>query len=71
MKKMLKIIGIVLLVIIAFITALLIFLSRQSAVADDYIEKIEAGGAIEAKYLKMGPHVCLSRKKISKRARKR
>lgn len=59
MKKVLKIIGIILLVIvvlIAAIAALLFYLSRQPAVADNYNEKIETGGAIEAKYAEMGPH---------------
>ena len=59
MKKVFKIIGIVLLVIvvlIAAIAALLFYLSRQPAVAENYIEKVETGGEIEAKYLEMGPH---------------
>ena len=56
MKRMLKIIGIILFVIIALIIVLLIFLSKQPAVANNYIEKVETGGKIEEAYLKMGSH---------------
>lgn len=54
MKKALKIIGIVILCIIIFIVILLMCLSKMSALKKDYIEKIETGGDIEAKYLKDG-----------------
>ena len=56
MKKVLKIIGIIVLVIAVLIVALLIWLSKKPAVADDYITKVQTGGEIEAKYLAMGSH---------------
>lgn len=56
MKKVLKIIGILLLCIIAFIVVLLIFLSKRQFVAKDYSEKTETGGTIEANYMKRGAY---------------
>ena len=56
MKKVLKIIGIILLVLAVFVAALMFYLSKRPAVADDYITKVETGGEIEAKYLAMGSH---------------
>lgn len=56
MKKVLKIIGIILLVIVLIIVALLFWLSNKPAVADDYTSKVQTGGIIEAKYLAMGSH---------------
>ena len=56
MKKVLKIIGIIVLVIAVLVAALLIYLSRKPAVAEDYISKVQTGGDIEAKYLAMGSH---------------
>lgn len=49
---MLKIIGIVLLVIVAVVAALLIWISKKPAVVDDYISKVQTDGAIEEKYIK-------------------
>lgn len=56
MKKVLKIIGIIVLVIAVLIAALLVYLSKKPAVADDYTSKVQTGGAIEARYLAMGSH---------------
>lgn len=56
MKKVLKIVGIILLVVAVLVAALLIWLSKKPAVADDYTSKIQTGGTIEAKYLAMGSH---------------
>ena len=56
MKRVLKIIGIIVLVLIVFIAAFLIYLSRKPAVSDDYTTKVETGGTIESKYLAMGSH---------------
>jgi len=56
MKKVLKIIAAAILVIAVGGGALLVYLSKQPVVADDYMEKIETGGPIEKKYLAMGSH---------------
>ncbi len=56
MKKVLKIIAIVIVVIVAAGALLLNYLGKRPVVADDYMEKIETGGEIEAKYLAMGTH---------------
>ena len=60
MKKVvltvLKIAGIVLLVLILLIAGFLFWLSRRAFVPNDYTETVETGGALEAKYLAMGPY---------------
>ena len=60
MKKVvltvLKIAGIVLLVLILLIAGFLFWLSRRPFVPNDYTETVETGGALEAKYLAMGPY---------------
>ena len=60
MKKVvltvLKIAGIVLLVLILLIAGFLFWLSRRPFVPNDYTETVESGGALEAKYLAMGPY---------------
>lgn len=56
MKKVLKVIGIVLLVIAALVAVLLIWLSKKPAVDADYTNKVQTGGPIEEKYLAMGSH---------------
>ena len=60
MKKVvltvLKIAGIVLLVMILLIAGFLFWLSRRPFVPNDYTETVETGGALEAKYLAMGPY---------------
>ncbi len=56
MKKVLKIIGISLLIIVVLAVILLFLLSKLPAVSDNYISKIQTGGSIEAEYLAMGSH---------------
>lgn len=56
MKRVLKIIGIVLLVMVAAIIVILIYLSKRPAVASDYTDQVKTGGGIEAKYLSMGTY---------------
>lgn len=56
MKKVLKVIGIIVLVFVLLVAALLVYLSTKPSVADDYTQKVKTGGTIEAKYLAMGPH---------------
>lgn len=56
MKKVLKIMGIIILSIVVLIVILLVCLSKMSAVAKDYYKKIETGGDIEAKYLADGAY---------------
>ena len=56
MKKVLKVIGIIVLVLAVLIAAFLIYLSKKPAVSNDYTEKVQAGGNMEAKYLAMGSH---------------
>lgn len=56
MKKVLKVIGIVLLIIAALVAVLLIWLSKKPAVDADYTNKVQTGGPIEEKYLAMGSH---------------
>lgn len=50
-KKVLKVIGIIILCIVAFVVILLFCLSKMPAIAKDYTKKIETGGDIEANYL--------------------
>ena len=56
MKKMLKVIGIIVLVAAAVVAAILVILSKSPAVSDDYNSKIRTGGQIEEKYLATGTH---------------
>ncbi len=56
MKKVLKVIGIIVLVLAVLVAAFLIYLSKKPAVSNDYTEKVQTGGSIEAKYLAMGSH---------------
>lgn len=56
MKKVLKVIGIALLVIILLIAALLFWLSKQPSVPDNYTKTVKTGGEIEAEYMAMGSH---------------
>jgi len=56
MKKMLKIIGIVLVVIILALIIGISILSKMPSPGENYFEKIETGGEIEAKYLKEGKY---------------
>ena len=52
----LKIIGIVVLVLIVLVAGFLFWLSKRPFVPGNYTETVETGGAIEAKYLAMGPY---------------
>lgn len=56
MKKMLKIIGIGLTIIAVLAAAMLFLSARSPVVSDDYNNKVQTGGGIEAKYIEMGPH---------------
>ena len=56
MKKILKILGIIVLCIILVIAVLLLFLSLQPAAPNDYTRTVEAGGELEARYLAEGPY---------------
>ena len=55
-RTVLKIVGIVLLVLIVLIAGFLFWLSRRPFVPTNYTKTVETGGAIEAKYLAMGPY---------------
>lgn len=54
--KLLKIIGIVLLVVVLLVALLLVWLSTRPAVPKNYTRTVPAGGEIEAKYLAQGVH---------------
>lgn len=54
MKKVLKVIGIIILAIIIFVFILLVIASKKQFVPKDYSEKAKTGGSIEAKYVQNG-----------------
>lgn len=56
MKKLIKIIGIIILIPIVFIVALLVILSFFPAVPNNYTKEVKTGGYLESKYLKMGEY---------------
>ncbi len=56
MKKVLKIIGIIILIPIVLIIGLLVLLSFIKAVPKNYTKEVKTGGKIEAKYLAMGKY---------------
>ena len=56
MKKVLKVIGIVVLLIGVLVVALFYFISKMPSVPEDYVAKVITGGEIEAKYLAMGSY---------------
>lgn len=56
MKKVLKVIGIIVLVIVLAVAALLIYLSTRPSVPTRYTKTVKTGGAIEATYLAQGSH---------------
>ena len=56
MKKVLKIIGIILAVLIAAIVVVFVIASKRPMIAEDYYDHIETGGEIEAKYTAMGTY---------------
>ena len=51
-----KIVGIIALALIVLIAGFLFWLSKRPFVPNDYTKTVEAGGAIEARYLAMGPY---------------
>lgn len=54
LRKVLKIIGLILLAVIAIVIVVFQIISRLPSTPTDYQEKLETGGAVEAKYLKNG-----------------
>lgn len=54
MKKVLKIIGVVLLIVIISVIALLIYAGNKPAAPTNYQQSVETGGEIEAKYMANG-----------------
>ena len=54
MKKVLKTIGVVLLIVIISIIILLIYMGNKPAAPTDYQQSVETGGEIEAKYMDSG-----------------
>ena len=55
-KKIMLIIGIVLLVLISLIAVFIVYNSRKPAVPTDYTQTVETGGEIEAKYIANGTY---------------
>jgi len=56
MKKVLKIVGIILLILVVAVILLLFMAGRKQAVPEDYTKTVKTGGDIEAKYLGLGSH---------------
>ena len=56
MKKVLKVIGIVVLAVIVLIAVLLFWLSKRPSVPEKYTEQVPTGGGLETMYLAMGTH---------------
>jgi len=56
MKKMLKVIGIILLIPIVLVVGFLVLASFAKAVPVNYVDEVQTGGDIEAKYLAMGSY---------------
>ena len=56
MKTIFKMIGFVLLAIIVLIIILLVYLSKKPAAPDNYAEKNQTGGSLEAQYLQKGSY---------------
>ncbi len=54
MKKVLKILGVVLLTVIIAIIVLLLYMGNRPAAPADYQQSVETGGEIEAKYMSNG-----------------
>lgn len=55
-KKIMLIIGIVLLVLIILVAVFIVYNSRKPAVPTDYTQTVETGGEIEAKYIANGAY---------------
>ena len=56
MKKVLKVIGIIILLLGVLIAVLLHFISKSPSVPENYTDTVKTGGEIEAKYLAMGSY---------------
>lgn len=56
MKKVLKIVGVIILIAAIAVIAVMIWLSKKPAVPKNYTETVKTGGDVEAKYLAMGSH---------------
>lgn len=56
MKKMLKVIGVIILLLAVLIAALFHFISKSPSVPENYTETVKTGGEIEARYLAMGSY---------------
>ena len=65
MKKVLKIIGIIILIPIIIMIGLLVLLSLMPAVPKNYTKEVKTGGHLEAKYLRMGEYKVKSTKRKS------
>lgn len=64
MKKILKIIGGILLIIIILLIVLFVYLSKRPAVLEAYNNKIETGGEIETRYLSEGKYENIERMEL-------
>ncbi len=64
MKKILKIIGAILLIIIILLIVLFLYLSKRPVVFEGYNNKIETGGEIETRYLSQGKYENIERMEL-------
>ena len=56
MKKVLKVIGVIILLLVVVIAALFHFISKSPSVPENYTETVKTGGETEARYLAMGSY---------------
>lgn len=56
MKKLFKVLGIILLVIVGLLAILLLLLSTAKSVPGNYTKNVQTGGELEARYLAEGPY---------------
>ena len=56
MKKVLKVIGVIVVLLVVLIAALFHFISKRPSVPENYTEIVKTGGEIEARYLAMGSY---------------
>ena len=56
MKKVLKVIGVIILLLVVLIAVLFHFISKSPSVPENYTDTVKTGGEIEAKYLAMGSY---------------
>ena len=54
--KILKMVGIAILLLLVLVIAFLVWLSLRPFVPDNYTKTVDTGGEIEARYLAMGDH---------------